>query len=160
MFQHNILGGQLEEDGITMTEGLKGIKLSCQYEEAIYMPAATPRWYQQPTSKTLFWLSKFPQPTSYFVDVPPNPEENGPDDLGVGWGRGPDVQKMLESNFKQFLVSVRVGGLAGPGAGQALMVPRTVVFDVSFFQRTPGDIILEPEPWQIDGASRLRIFCH
>jgi len=30
------------------------VKLSCQYEEDIYVPAATPRWYQQPLAKIYF----------------------------------------------------------------------------------------------------------
>ena len=57
MFDHNYLAGD-DEQGV---EGMKGVKLSCQYEEDIYVPAATPRWYQQPLAKNLFHFSKYPQ---------------------------------------------------------------------------------------------------
>jgi len=117
-------------------EGLKGVKLSCQYEEDIYVPAAVPRWYQQPLAKTLFHLSKWPQKVEDFMAVEPDPEKDG--DTGWGWGRGPKVQEMYEQNNREKLVSVQVGGGAREGPGQSLMVPRTVVLDISFFQREPG----------------------
>ena len=121
--------------------GRKGVKLSCQYEEPIYSPAATPRWYQQPTAKPIFWLSKWPQPVQDFAAIPGDPEE--PDDPGFGWGRTPRVLDMYEISNREKLVPVQVGGSSGPGPGQALMVPRTVVIDISFFQRSKGTQIVD-----------------
>ena len=117
-------------------EGMKGVKLSCQYEEAIYVPAATPRWYQQPLAKNLFWLSKYPQNVEDFMAIDPDPEDEG--DVGFGWGRGPKVQELYEQANREKLVAVQVGGGSKEGPGQSLMVPRTVVLDISFFQREPG----------------------
>ena len=130
VFDHHYMGAT---EGV---EGMKGVKLSCQYEEDIYVPAATPRWYQQPLAKNLFWLSKWPQNVEDFMAVEPDPEKE--DDVGFGWGRGPKIQEMYEQNNREKLVAVQVGGGAREGPGQSLMVPRTVVLDISFFQREPG----------------------
>jgi len=133
--------------------GRKGIKLSCQYEEPIYAPAATPRWYQQPTAKNLFWLSKWPKPVQDFQAIPPDPEE--PDDTGFGWGRTPKVQEMYEISNREKLVPVQVGGAQGPGPGQAFMVPRTVVLDISYFQRGAGTLIPANEDGEVEMDYRL-----
>ena len=132
VFDHNYLAGD-DEQGV---EGMKGVKLSCQYEEDIYVPAATPRWYQQPLAKNLFHFSKYPQNVEDFLVQEPDPEKE--DDVGWGWGRGPKVQEMYEQSNREKLVAVQVGGGAREGPGQQLMVPRTVVLDISFFQREPG----------------------
>ena len=120
-------------------EAKKGVKLSCQYEEPIYVPAATPRWYQQPLAKTLFWLSKWPQPVQDFAAIPPDPLVE--DDTGFGWGRTPRVLEMYEIANRELLVPVQVGSMYAPGPGQTMMVPRTVVLDISFFQRGRGTLI-------------------
>ena len=48
------------------------------------------------------------------------------------------MQEMYEQSNREKLVAVQVGGGAREGPGQQLMVPRTVVLDISFFQREPG----------------------
>ena len=68
--------------------------------------------------------------------IDPDPEDEG--DVGFGWGRGPKVQELYEQANREKLVAVQVGGGSKEGPGQSLMVPRTVVLDISFFQREPG----------------------
>lgn len=108
-----------------------GIKLSCVYEENAYVPAANLRWFESPSSKNLFYMTKFPQKNEDFVEVPPeNPED--PESLPQRWGQNDYIVNLLD-NAGDFLVNVEIDG---DTPGLLTLIPRSVRLIIPYYQNT------------------------
>ena len=107
------------------------IKLSCMYEENSYVPAANLRWFESPSSKNLFYLTKYPVSNANFVEVPAeNPED--PDSENQRWGQNEFIAGLLDSAGDE-LINVEVDG---DTPGMLTLIPRTVRIVIPYYQKS------------------------
>merc|ERR1711871_319992 len=105
-----------------------GIKLSCIYEENIYVPAAEVCWFEAPSEAVLFHISKFPVENANFIAV--EGAEDDEEDTGQPWGQTEWLQANLAND------QILTVAIDGDTPGLITLIPRTVQILIPYYQVT------------------------
>ena len=104
-----------------------GIKLSCIYEENIYVPAAEIRWFESASEAVLFHLTKTPVENADFIAV--EGDADAEEDNGQPWGQ----TKLLEQRIlDDKLLDVAIDG---DTPGMVTLIPRTVQILIPYWSQ-------------------------
>jgi hypothetical protein len=108
-----------------------GTKMSCAYEENIYVPFSTARWFEQKSGATLFYITANAMGPEDFEAVADD-EETEEDDETERWGATKTIKSFLGSDeYLAVEVIDDFGSSKSPP-----MVPRTVRLYVGYYQKS------------------------
>mmetsp|Transcript_12959 Transcript_12959/g.27791 ORF Transcript_12959/g.27791 Transcript_12959/m.27791 type:complete len:2710 (-) Transcript_12959:932-9061(-) len=100
-----------------------GMRMSCVFEEDIFIPASKPRWFESGEGTALFHLTKYPVKLSDF---------RTDEELGEKWGRRSALGELIGT---ENLIPIEI---AEEGGSEEFLVPRRIFFHVSYFQYEQG----------------------
>ena len=115
-----------ETSGMAGHSQKMGIKLSCIYEENIYVPAAEIRWFESASEAVLFHLTKMPVENAEFIAVE---DADSEEDNGQPWGQTLKLQERID---KDLLLDVAIDG---DTPGMLTLIPRTVQILIPYWSQ-------------------------